>query len=175
MNLAKLFRTQKVLSERIGYYEPDRFNKLILALLVELGECANEQRSWKFWSKNQNPRTKALRNPAVMMEEDAVYYNPLLEEYVDKLHFILDLGLEIEFDHEMWLLSSRKLEDITIQYIKLAQTITDFWDGMRESDYVDVLELFFGLGQMLGFTWEQVEEAYFEKNAINHERQERGY
>jgi dimeric dUTPase (all-alpha-NTP-PPase superfamily) len=36
MNLEKLFQTQKILRDRIGYNEPDRFNKLILALLVEL-------------------------------------------------------------------------------------------------------------------------------------------
>jgi hypothetical protein len=30
MNLEKLFQTQKVLRDRIGYNEPDRFNKLIL-------------------------------------------------------------------------------------------------------------------------------------------------
>lgn len=44
MNLAKLFEVQKVLRDRINYNEPDRFNKLVLALLVELGECANEKR-----------------------------------------------------------------------------------------------------------------------------------
>lgn len=58
MNLAKLFETQKVLRERINYNEPDRFNKLVLALMVELGACANEQRTWKFWSNDQDPRIK---------------------------------------------------------------------------------------------------------------------
>jgi dimeric dUTPase (all-alpha-NTP-PPase superfamily) len=82
MNLEKLFQTQKVLRDRIGYNEPDRFNKLILALKVELGECANEWRGFKFWSVNQIPHTSAVRVPT-MMEEDKEYYNPLLEEYVD--------------------------------------------------------------------------------------------
>lgn len=52
MNLQKLFDTQKVLRDRIGYEGEDRFEKLILALLVEIGECANEWRGFKFWSKN---------------------------------------------------------------------------------------------------------------------------
>jgi dimeric dUTPase (all-alpha-NTP-PPase superfamily) len=95
MNLEKLFQTQKVLRDRIGYNEPDRFNKLILALLVELGECANEWRGFKFWSVNQIPHTSAVRVPT-MMEEDKEYYNPLLEEYVDGLHFVLELGLELK-------------------------------------------------------------------------------
>jgi dimeric dUTPase (all-alpha-NTP-PPase superfamily) len=34
---------------------------------------------------------------------------------------------------------------------------------------------FFGLGEMLGFTWDEIEQAYFAKNKINHVRQETGY
>src|SRR5438067_2344368 len=94
MNLEKLFQMQKVLRDRIGYNEPDRFNKLILAFLVELGECANEQRTWKYWSKDQAPRVNKARKPYMDLE-DAEFYNPLLEEYVDGLHFVLEIGLEL--------------------------------------------------------------------------------
>jgi dimeric dUTPase (all-alpha-NTP-PPase superfamily) len=34
---------------------------------------------------------------------------------------------------------------------------------------------YLNLGEMLGFTEEQIEQAYFEKNKINHQRQEVGY
>lgn len=37
------------------------------------------------------------------------------------------------------------------------------------------LELYIGLGEMLGFTWDQIEEAYYAKNKVNHERQNTGY
>lgn len=30
-------------------------------------------------------------------------------------------------------------------------------------------------GEMLGYTWNEVEEAYMQKNAINHQRQDGGY
>lgn len=42
MQLDKLFAAQKELRDHINYTGEDRFEKLILALLVELGECANE-------------------------------------------------------------------------------------------------------------------------------------
>jgi dimeric dUTPase (all-alpha-NTP-PPase superfamily) len=174
LDLTKLFQTQKVLRDRIGYEEQDRFNKLTLALLVELGECANEWRGFKFWSVNQFPHTSAVRVPC-MMEEDKEYYNPLLEEYVDKLHFILELGIEINFDFEMWQLEAYKYKNITLQFIYLTQKITDFWEAQRMVDYVDVFCLFVGLGELLGFTWEEIEEAYYTKNQINHKRQEVGY
>ncbi|WP_338088272.1 dUTP diphosphatase [Lysinibacillus composti] len=38
-----------------------------------------------------------------------------------------------------------------------------------------VFKEFTVLGEQLGFTWEQVENAYLEKNKINHERQLSGY
>src|SRR5688500_20051556 len=55
----------------------DVFREKCLALLVELGELANETRCFKF-------RSKKPRN------DDSV----LLEEYVDNRHFRLSLGLE---------------------------------------------------------------------------------
>lgn len=41
--------------------------------------------------------------------------------------------------------------------------------------YKELTERFLGLGLCLGFTWEQIVEAYKEKNEVNHERQENGY
>lgn len=167
MNLTKLFEAQKVLRDRIDYNEPDRFNKLILALLVELGECANEWRGFKFWSKRQRWDIHIGRKKT-------------LEEYADGLHFILELGLELE------------IEDYRINSFKISQNIVDqfqdiyiqigfFTHEYRTSNesikhtYKTILSLFLGLGEMLGFTWEEIEEAYFAKNAVNHQRQETGY
>jgi dimeric dUTPase (all-alpha-NTP-PPase superfamily) len=171
MNLDKLFQTQKVLRDRIGYNEPDRFNKLILALLVELGECANEWRGFKFWSVNQLPHTSAVRVPC-MMEEDKEYYNPLLEEYVDCLHFILELGLELKAT-DPWQPSYE--EDITEQFRTVFYHASQINFYNKHDEYEYLVSYFLGLGEMLGFTWEQIEQAYFAKNKINHHRQEVGY
>jgi dimeric dUTPase (all-alpha-NTP-PPase superfamily) len=171
MNLEKLFQTQKVLRDRIGYNEPDRFNKLILALLVELGECANEWRGFKFWSVNQIPHTSAVRVPT-MMEEDKEYYNPLLEEYVDCLHFILELGLELHAV-EPW--NPQYEEDITEQFRTLFYHVSMINTYNGHDAYEYTVSYFLGLGEMLGFTGEEIEQAYFAKNKINHVRQETGY
>jgi dimeric dUTPase (all-alpha-NTP-PPase superfamily) len=171
MNLEKLFQTQKVLRDRIDYNEPDRFEKLILALLVELGECANEWRGFKFWSVNQIPHTSAVRVPA-MMEEDKEYYNPLLEEYVDGLHFILEIGLELHAV-DPWQPSYE--EDITEQFrtIYYHVSLINSLNGHDEYEYA--VSYFLGLGEMFGFTHDEIEQAYFAKNKINHQRQEVGY
>lgn len=200
MNLAKLFETQKVLRDRIGYNGEDRFEKLILALLVEIGECANEWRGFKFWSKNQEPRTEVECHACEgeggfylgeELEQECLYCNttgvqeyPLLEEYVDGLHFILEIGLELNYTN----MTQSIMESETIEFqfndvfndIIILRNVCNFneyeEDNEAKKEAFECLWAdFFGLGIMLGFTWEQIEEAYYSKNQVNHERQESGY
>jgi dimeric dUTPase (all-alpha-NTP-PPase superfamily) len=175
MNLEKLFQTQKVLRDRIGYNEPDRFNKLILALLVELGECANEWRGFKFWSKDRLPRTQKARAPYMDLD-DAEFYNPLLEEYVDGLHFVLELGLEIKFmELYEFKFPEKVYSSVEKWLLSTFGSINDFrWDS-GHTEYVNLFNDYLGLGCALGFTWQEIERAYFAKNKINHVRQETGY
>jgi dimeric dUTPase (all-alpha-NTP-PPase superfamily) len=168
VNLKKLFEVQKVLKDRIGYNKPDRFDKLVLALLVEVGECANEWRGFKFWSRNHEPRTKQGYGP----HRPGEWRNPLLEEYVDGLHFILELGIDLRAK-DPWQPSYE--ENITEQFRTLYFHISliDFVSGHDHYEYT--VSYYLGLGEMLGFTWEQIEQAYMDKNAVNHERQNNGY
>lgn len=179
MQLEKLFKMQKELGKvgLFNYQGEDRFEKLILALLVGLGECANCWRGFKFWSTNQEPKMKELRN-AAMMEEDKVYYNPLLEEYVDGLHFVLELGLmrekttlTVPYD-KGWII---KKKTVTQQFNDLFDVIGNFSKYQTVGNYAGILDLFIGLGEMLGFTWEEIEQAYQVKHEINIQRQASGY
>lgn len=174
MNLQPLFETQKKLMDRIGYNEPDRFEKTILALLVEVGECANEWRGFKYWSKNQEPVTEKLdvkqihkvRNKEIK-SVDELFKNPLLEEYVDGLHFVLQLGIEFGVK-----------SDVRFRPQKVGSLIEQFnliFHHASNYRYIKLFDYYCGLGEMLGFTWEQIQQAYMEKNKINHERQNNGY
>src|SRR5690606_21727353 len=94
MNLYKLFKIQAKLDEKIvkekGLEGQDLLDKKILALQVELGELANCWRGFKYWSNDQEPITKIdIGNSQYSI------VNPLLEEYVDCLHFILSIGNDI--------------------------------------------------------------------------------
>ena len=164
MNLQPLFETQAKLDKRIvekkGLQGQDLLDKKILSLQVELGELANElPEVFKFWSNKKNNYKKAL------------------EEYCDCLHFILSIGLEHNFDEEYPLLLIEGLEmpSITEQFTMLMRTDWDIYEEGCGGYYHEGLELFLKLGEMLGFTWEQIEESYFAKNKINHERQANGY
>jgi len=193
MNLQKLFEMQRQLDERIEEEHPrqegeDRLAKKILALQVELGELANEARFFKYWSHDQEPR---IKQPIYCRKCDGDgcykcddkgivgYKNPLLEEYVDCLHFILSIGLELDFtDIDVWKV---KEATTTNQFIECFGTIYNMHFQKRVTGevpiemYEHLFACFIGLGEMLGFTWEQIGEAYMRKNRENHQRQESGY
>lgn len=187
MNLAKLFDMQKVLDEHIMTEHPElrgqnNLDWKILALQVELGECANEWRGFKKWSKDQQPRTIKSRRPYMDLE-DAEFYNPMLEEYVDCLHFILSIGLELKIStayQNILPLVDERLDNVTIMFHQLYACSSNlFWaeyyDSQGHYDYIELFQCFLKLGEMLGFTWEQIEQAYFAKNAVNHRRQKEHY
>ncbi|AUS15141.1 MULTISPECIES: dUTP diphosphatase [Bacillus] len=227
MNLQKMFEMQKVLDDRIikekGLEGKDLLPNLILALQVELAECANEWRGFKHWSNNQKPRTKVSTNVGANPENAAFFRcenhycgenlnkddfkhlldpdyeicpvcnvgdvtafrdkNPLLEEYVDCLHFILSIG------NKLGLNSKKIISSIHLSY--LSSTIGFNTERLfsslmstayrlqvmngKEAQFLDLCVSFFILGERLGFKWEQIEAAYMEKNAVNHQRQQEGY
>ncbi|MCK6203946.1 dUTP diphosphatase [Bacillus infantis] len=186
MNLAKLFEVQKVLRDRIGYNEPDRFDKLVLALLVEVGECANEWRGFKFWSKQQTPKTygkfKVAEDGETLIPDPENEHTKVLEEYVDGLHFVLELGIEKDFDqldhypylHEMNI-GVYTETNTTEQFMGIYHFIHEFNVEQDLESYEELFLSYIGLGKHLGFTWDQIEQAYMDKNKVNHQRQEEGY
>lgn len=206
MNLTKLFETQAKLDEHImqGHPELREQNNLdwkLLALQVELGECANEWRGFKRWSKDQEPRTKLYtwingigecvesKNDPRMLAENLQLNafrikNPLLEEYVDCLHFILSVGLDLQVQHDYIFDLNRDDEESIIDLFAECYAFAGdlYWNSKNgstitesQNDYQTLLFHFNHLGRKLGFTWEEVEEAYYAKNKVNHARQESGY
>lgn len=207
MNLQKLSDMQKVLDERIYDRFPDlrgqnNLDWKILALRVELSECAEKWRGFKKWSTDQEPRT----NEEVFCEEcrgtgtpfgipvesgvdcwkcEGVGFfskNPLLEEYVDCLHFILSIGLELKTGYFQDTLKIKAKNSILEQFNVVFLSISDVMINIQWNRYSSAIEeykvlfaQFITLGEMLGFTWPEIEQAYFDKNAMNHQRQEAGY
>lgn len=102
LTLDQMYEMQKVLDARIikekGLEGIDLLPNTILALQVEIGELANEWRGFKHWSKNQKPRTRAVRSLGAddIGVERGEAYNPLLEEYVDCLHFFLSIARQLD-------------------------------------------------------------------------------
>jgi dimeric dUTPase (all-alpha-NTP-PPase superfamily) len=178
MNLNKLFQIQKELDQKIvdkhGLHGEDLLPKKILALQVELGELANEARFFKFWSEDQEPRTKR----GYGLVRPGEWRNPLLEEYVDCLHFILSIGNHLGFNttFKPYLVKEyTTLEYFEVTFVKISEFVVHQGRKQKEFYYGEVFSHFLGLGKSLGFTWGEVEQAYLDKNKVNHARQESGY
>lgn len=184
MNLQELFSKQAELDAHIEQEHPrqpgeDRLSKKVLALQVELGELANEWRGFKFWSKDQEPRTRE-RVLIQVFEDDEPYYsyetkNPLLEEYVDGLHFFLSVGLELDIT-PIYVDESFK-NDITKLFVNINSGVSTllYPESVKDMNYLNAFANFIRLGQLLGFACEEVEQAYDAKHQINFERQANGY
>jgi len=188
MNLQKLFKAQKQLDDHIvkekGLEGQDLLDKKTLALQVELGELANEWQMFKFWKEDPKPRRELKRMRSIDGHNyfKEVYKRPLLEEYVDCLHFILSIGNELGYQNVIPSDYLHRADDTTKQFNYVFYTIMSIDERIVCNDYEDMEECygyliggFEELGRQLGLTWEQIEQAYFAKNEINFERQANGY
>lgn len=163
MDLSTLYSLQRQLDERIekqhGLQGKDLFDKKVLALLVEIGELANETRCFKFWSvKPSSPQEKVL------------------EEYVDGLHFILSLGLECGFMHSPSLpQASSDGAQLVERFLRVFWAVDEFRKAKSRQSYDLLFTEYLQLGEQLGFSFAQIEQAYIQKNKVNHERQNQNY
>ncbi|CDQ41934.1 dUTP diphosphatase [Virgibacillus salexigens] len=159
----------------------------ILALQVKVGQSANEWRGFKFWSEDRAPRTEYIckvcegseeisRETAIGHPEDGYDVfevdvncplcedvekdkNPLLEEYVDCLSFILSIGL-YDPRYKRADITPRKMDSVLDQFIYIGNKIGDFACYRTRGNYQQLINYFLGLGRMLQFTDDQIEEAY---------------
>lgn len=135
----------------------DLFQEKLLALFVELGELANETRCFKFWS-NKPANEKHV----------------ILEEYVDNIHFLMSLGLDAGFTYTSVELP-QQTDDLTQAFNIVFAHILEFSKQRNQQQYEQMFASFLLLGSMLGFSEEDIQEAYYEKNKINFARQDEGY
>lgn len=170
LDLETLFTLQAKLDRKImeshhlGETE-DIVSAKVLALYVELGELANETRCFKYWS---------VKPPSAKQE--------ILEEYVDALHFVLSLGLSLNYQDDVnvenSLLEQGKQLDSKGQvevFTNMFEQVAVFAQESSLDNYQRLFRALIQLGQALGFSWSEIEEAYLEKNKVNHQRQEEGY
>lgn len=162
MNWDKLFALQNDLDEYIkknhDLEDKSFFEEKFLALLVELGELANETRCFKYWSTKKSSDKKTV-----------------LEEYVDNIHFLLSLGLEKKYQFSGLAFSALEHDDKTKQFNTVFHRAVQFYNEQTEENYVKMVEAYLQLAHLLGFDENDIFEAYIEKNEVNYERQKSGY
>ncbi len=161
INLEKLYILQKDLDLEIANkhhvsYETTS-NKRLLALLVELGEFANETRCFKYWS-NKGPSEKEI----------------VLDEYVDGLHFFLSLGIPLKttkYVYEIHKLNV-SLSDAIINTYNLISTFSLKRDLEH---YIVAFQSYLDIISLLEVDSKEIIEAYLKKLEVNHNRQANNY
>lgn len=160
-----MLQMQKKLDEAImkeyGLTEIDEEN-LRMAILDEVGELTHELKgNWCWWKKTQAP----------------VDDKKVLGELVDIWHFVLSYhnhfngGENGILNALMFIRNSDNILNLlmTNEY-KLSETLADLatWN-------IHKMERLIAITEHLGFTIEQVYEAYCDKNKINYQRLKDGY
>lgn len=166
MDFIDLFPIQEKLDSRIRdmhlIEKADTYEKTILALMVEVGEMANETRTFKFWS-TKLPSEKHV----------------ILEEFVDCLHFMISIGNHHDFyekykNTEIEIADTMK-GDLTDLLTKLFESITTFRIEQSRESYLVIWDYYMSIAKKLNFSVEDIKQAYMDKNKENHERQDNGY
>lgn len=153
-------KLDKAIMDEYGLEKLDEEN-LRMAILDEVGELTHELKGeWCWWKKTQ---------PQVDEEK-------VLGELVDIWHFALsyqnhfDYGMQGIINRCMFLRNSKKhLDLLKAKDYELPEIFSD----LVVFEYK--LERLIAITEYLGFTIEQVYEAYCGKNKINYQRLESGY
>ncbi|MBU9714308.1 dUTP diphosphatase [Bacillus tamaricis] len=165
MDFSLLFNMQRELDayieSRHGLEGENLLRRKLLAFHVELAELANETRCFKFWSEKEPSEDKVI-----------------LEEYVDGIHFMLSIGLELNLDNEIMNYPRGEKQfgkNLVPFFEEVMNAVTRLqYDGGR-MEYLNLCLAYLNLGCALGFSSEQIMEAYMKKNSVNYDRQNDGY
>lgn len=163
VELREIFTMQKGLDQHIEQNRvlenENLFERKILALLVEMGELANETRCFKFWSlKPSSPQAV------------------ILEEFVDGIHFLLSLGLDCGFEHIHEITAKQtQVFSMSEQFLQVYEKVTIFRADPSLEAYKNMFSQYLVLANMLGFSDEEIKQAYILKNEVNYKRQQEGY
>lgn len=139
---------------------PEIFEKRIIAFFVELGEFANEERSFKYWSQK----------PAAPKDRQ-------LDEYVDGLHFLLSLGNSLNYDFKNHEFGNENLSDIQLKtvYFEILSNLTSFAKSKKIQQFQNLFNDYLTIAQVCNYSETEILQAYDQKNAINFQRQINNY
>lgn len=157
----RLYDIQQELNDRIiadhNLNEQDLSDDRFMALLVELGELANETRCFKYWS---------LKGPS---EKEII-----IDEFSDVLHFLLTIGIQLGRP-EVSFYDKKTDKSLTQLFLDMYSDVNVIRALNSKFVYIRLYNTLMLIGQELGFSEVDVYTSYLAKNKINHTRQDNGY
>lgn len=159
--LKKQAKLDKAIMEEYGLEELDE-EKLSFAILDEVGELTHELKAnWCWWKKTQ---------PQVDEEK-------VLGELVDIWHFVLSWQNNFNGGEEGLLIDEQLMEKVDNSRWSIEEHGKGIVIKLADLSYFSLrkVEPLIAITEHLGFTIEQVYEAYCGKNKINYQRLKEGY
>ena len=161
INLKELYELQAELDAEIAKnhninYDVTR-HKRALALIVEIGELANETRCFKFWS-NKGPSPKEI----------------IMDEYADGIHFLLSLGIPLKtqkFEFEL----TKSNKELTLQIHDVYKSAVELEENYDLNHYEKCFQKYLNLALSINMTSDDIINSYKLKLSVNHKRQETNY
>ena len=162
IDLTPLFALQAELDAEIAEthnvsYE-STFSRRVMALLVELGEFANETRCFKYWSL-KGPSPKEV----------------ILDEYADGLHFLLSLGIPLGVSQYKHFFHEVEEKDLTEAIHKVYEDVVELRKNYDVDHYAKAFRDYLSIIPLFDYSSEEVIEAYLKKLGTNHKRQQEHY
>ena len=163
--IKEMLQMQAKLDESImkeyGLNEIDEEN-LRMAILDEVGELTHELKgNWCWWKKTQAP-----------VDNDKV-----LGELVDIFHFVLSYQNHFNKGEEMLCnyLNEKEMSDTLLERLRAKTINLPFALSHLVYYKGSIITVLIAISEYLGFTIEQVYEAYCYKNKVNYQRLKEGY
>lgn len=161
IELKDLYKLQGELDDEIarlhGVSYETTHDRRLLALIIELGELANETRCFKYWS-NKGPSPKER----------------IVDEYADGLHFLLSLGIPLNVKKTLYTPVKSSL-DLTEQFHNLYKKAIALKDSYDIAHYEDAMQDYLNLAYSLDMSVEDIRDCYLAKLKVNHVRQDTNY
>lgn len=166
MDFRQLYQLQEELDQYIetnhNLIEESLLERKLMALHVEVAELINETRCFKFWSE-KGPSARDV----------------ILEEYVDGIHFLLSIGIELKFNHLFEYeypetLFSSNLEQVAL-FFEVMDSIQQLRKDRTKENFIKLFQKYLIVGSSLNFEPQEILDAYLHKNQVNHSRQDQGY
>lgn len=169
MNLIEMQKKQKELDERIirdkniVLSNKELLLNTCVALDVELAEMMNDHQGFKIWKENNQPK------------------DGLLEEIADCMSFFLSIANQLEIELDSWIERKELLMDWNDSNFKYLMTKKHLSDAIFSDDFskysfrLSFYEFMYLIEECFGFESSSIEESYYKKNEINHNRQSNGY
>ena len=159
-NLQQMFDIQKELNKHIKTTQnlTDEETRLQahLCIMVELMELCNETRCFNYWSKKQRSSDE------VILEEMADVICFLITPILDLNNPEVQLDTTIKAEDKLQL--TQRFIDLTALYSKL--------NFEQKQTYLDFFVKLIELGFALGYSYEQIYDAYLKKVQKNHRIQD---